>query len=227
MASEGQEITLTVHASSFYSRKGSEIQVPDLRWLETTWFQEEEERLGRQVGGLGAGVGLNLEAVNRGGLAQGASWGWKRRQCRRLQQMTDDELRWEGKAQTRLFQAKGRRTRMRLASPVPAAAGTPGLPSLGRDLGKLFQTCFVLGPNTSGAQGRLRRDSRRPRGRAGVRACGCVHERGLGDTSHTHSHPRGALSRAARTCPDLHLRPPSDPAPGAAQPLPTPGNRTG
>ena len=61
--------------SSFYSRKGSEIQVPDLRWLEIPGSREEEERLGRRVRGLGRGVGLNLEAVNRGGLAQGASWG--------------------------------------------------------------------------------------------------------------------------------------------------------
>ena len=48
-------------------------------------------------------------------------------------------------------------------------------------------------------------------GRAGVRACGCVHERGPGAThTHTHTltrpHPRGALGRAARACPDLHLQ---------------------
>lgn len=44
--------------------------------------------------------------------------------------------------------------------------------------------------------------------RPGVRACGCVHERGHGAThTHTHTlirpHPRRALARASRTSQDL------------------------
>lgn len=80
--------------------RGSEIQVPDLRWLEIPGSREEEERLGRRVGGLGRGVGLNLEAVNRGGLALRVLAGVEAPAvpASAAGVTKDDELRWEGKA---------------------------------------------------------------------------------------------------------------------------------
>lgn len=102
---------------------------------------------------------------------------------------------------------------MRLASPVPAAADTPQLAShwdLGPG-GNFFRLALcwdrILREHKAGsAEVHAGRG-----GRAGVRACGCVHERGPGAThTHTHTltrpHPRGALGRAARACPDLHLQ---------------------
>lgn len=125
---------------------------------------------------------------------------------------TDDELRWEVKACAGFSKSKGGRTPGWRPLPyqdrIPLCPWLPGTCSLPRsppwDIGETFSD---LAWCCDWIYRELRAGSAEvPAGRGcrpGVRACGCVHERGPGAThTHTHTltrpHPRKALGRAAR-----------------------------
>lgn len=87
-------------------------------------------------------------------------------------------------------------------SALPWEDPTALAPDLGH-LGKLFRLAGAKTPAAGSAELQAGRGCR-----PGVRACGCVHERGHRAThTHTHTltrpHPRRALGRAARASPDL------------------------
>lgn len=143
-------------------------------------------------------------------------------------EMTDDELRWEGKAGARLFPGPRAgeprdETWLRLCPPLR----TPrSLPLTGTwDLGETFSDLLCAGTEYFGS---TRQAPQRFTPAEGQSAGGCVHERGpeRHTLTHTHSHARthaGPPGRAARACPDLH--PPGPLPPGSCARCPAPPTR--
>lgn len=165
--------------------------------------------MGRRGAGRGGearvrGSGSQPWAVNRGGASLGRWLGWKRGQGVDLQR--------EGPA------SLGGRSRPELSFGEPGMeACAPGCGDPASCLSDLDQRhwenffrlawCreWIFRKDKVGSKGVHAGRGGRP----GVRACGCVHERGPGAThTHTHTltrpHPRRALGRAARASPDLH-----------------------